>query len=127
MSQALLLSLAVVASSTLVCAAVALAAFGLRGRTSEHANAPDLSEQDAVFVFRDDTLVDQSDRGRQLLESIMAANTTKRQGVDHLLEYLGHRFADLKTHLGQLVSCGAMELQAQDDSGLCCARAERTA
>ena len=79
---------------------------------------PEISEQDAVFIFRGDTLVDMSDRGRQLLESIMAASDGRRDDLEHLLRYLDHRFLDLRSSLGRLVGLGQMELQAQDDSGL---------
>lgn len=118
MSQALLLGLTIVASSTLVCAAVALlfSGFGSRGRAP--LATPDMSEQDAVFIFRDDALIDRSDRGRQLLDSIMAASKDKQAELDHLLGYLEQRFADLKHHLRQLVALGALELSAQDGSGL---------
>ncbi|MCL1628067.1 PAS-domain containing protein [Roseibaca sp. V10] len=116
MSQALFLGLTIVTSSALVCAAVVLLFRGMRKRDAGY--TPEISEQDAVFIFRDDTLVDMSDRGRQLLGSIMAASDCRRDDLEHLLRYLDHRFLDLRSSLGRLVGLGQMELQAKDDSGL---------
>lgn len=118
MPDTLLLSLAVVSSSLLVCGAVALVLIGFVPRRTGQPASPDVSEQDAVFVFREEDLVDCSDRGRQLLASIMAASPDKTRELDHLLEYLEPRFTDLRQHLRELVACGALELQSHDDSGL---------
>lgn len=119
MPDALLLSLAIIATSVLVCAAVALLFMGFAPRGGASAlDAPDLTEQDAVFVFRANDLVDCSDRGRQLLASVMAAGKGVRQELDLLLSFLDPRFADLRQELRQLVSLGTLELHAQDDSGL---------
>lgn len=118
MSQALLLGLTLVATSFMVCAAVALVFTGLAPRRAARAASMDISEQDAVFVFRDDALVDSSDRGKQLLSSIVAASQDKQQELDHLLVFLERRFADLRQHLGQLVAVGEVELVAEDGSGL---------
>jgi len=119
MPDALLLSLAIVTTSVLVCGAVALLFMGFAPRGGARSlTAPDLTEQDAVFVFRADDLVDCSDRGRQLLASVTAASKGARQELDLLLGFLEPRFAELRSELRQLVARGALELQAQDDSGL---------
>ena len=118
MPDALLLSLAIVSTSLLVCGAMALLLSGFAPSRAGRFAAPDLSEQDAVFVFRGEQLVDSSDRGRQLLDSIIVASHTKRRELEHLLGFLEPRFADLKLQLGQLVVCGSIELQAHDKSGL---------
>ncbi|MBN2759457.1 MAG: PAS-domain containing protein [Rhodobacteraceae bacterium] len=119
MSDALLLSLAIVATSVLVCGAVALLFMGFAPRGGVPAlAAPDMTEQDAVFVFRAEDLVDCSERGRQLLASVSAAGKSARQELDLLLGFLEPRFAELRQELRQLVALGSLELQAQDDSGL---------
>ncbi|MCC1481323.1 PAS-domain containing protein [Roseibaca sp. Y0-43] len=118
MSDALYLSLAIVSTSALVCGAVALLLMGLLPRRRLRLDPPDLSEQDAVFVFRDDDLVDCSDRGRQLLASVSAASDGSRQELELLLGFLEPRFADLRQQLRQLVTRGTLELQAHDGSGL---------
>lgn len=118
MPDTLLLSLAVVSSSLLVCGAVALVLIGFVPRRGGQPASSDLSEQDAVFVFREEHLVDCSDRGRQLLSSITAGSPDKTRELDQLLEYLEPRFTDLRQHLRELVACGTLELQAHDDSGL---------
>lgn len=118
MSHALVLGLTIVATSVLVLTAMLLlvAAFRPWGRGA--IPAPELSEPDAVFVFREDALVDCSDRGRQLMASITAVSTDRRPELDHLLGYLEQRFKDLKHHLRQLVTLGSLELTADGDSGL---------
>ncbi|NBB96785.1 MAG: hypothetical protein GVY34_01250 [Alphaproteobacteria bacterium] len=118
MPDALILSLAIVSSSLLVCGAVALLLFGFVPRPGKAPAMQDVSEQDAVFVFREEDLVDSSDRGRQLLSSIMAASPNKAPELDHLLKYLEPRFTDLRQDLRDLVSRGTLELQSHDDSGL---------
>lgn len=126
MQDALLLSLAIVSTSALVCGAVALLLIGFLPRTGRGIAPGDLSEQDAVFVFAEEKLVDCSERGRQLLASIATARDVKRQELDLLLAFLETRFADLRQHLRQVVAQGVMELQAHDDSGLVL-RADRKA
>lgn len=118
MSQAVFLGLTIVASSALVCLAVMLVLRGLRPVRHASGYAPDLAEQDAVFIFRDDTLVDMSDRGRQLLESIVVASGARHDDLEHLLHHLEHRFAELRDHLSRLVALGELELHAHDGSGL---------
>jgi PAS domain-containing protein len=118
MSDALLLGLAIVSTSVLVCGAVALLLLGLLPGQYRKLAPTDMSEQDAVFVFRDDDLVDCSDRGRQLLASVTMAAGGKRRELDLLLAFLEPRFTELRQQLGQLVSLGTIEAQAHDGSGL---------
>lgn len=118
MSHALVLGLTIVATSVLVVAAMLLLVFAFRPWGRAAIPAPDLSEPDAVFVFRDDVLIDCSDRGRQLLASITAVSTDRRPELDHLMGYLEQRFKDLKQHLRQLVTLGSLELRAEGGGGL---------
>lgn len=118
MPEALILSIAIVISTALVCGAVALLFMGLVPRGAGPRAVADFSEPDAVFVFRDEEIVDSSDRGRQLLTSIAAASKDKRREIDDLLGYLEQHFATIRQDLRQLVTVGVLELTAQDDSGL---------
>jgi PAS domain-containing protein len=118
MSHALVLGLTIVATSALVLCAMVLVVLAFRPWRGRDLPSPDLSEPDAVFVFRDDALIDCSDRGRQLLASISAVSADRRSELDHLMGFLETRFSDVKQHLRQLVARGSLELGAQDDSGL---------
>ncbi|CUX82920.1 MAG: PAS domain/PAS fold [Roseibaca calidilacus] len=118
MSHALFLGLTIVGSSVLVCAAVLLLFRALNRDGLGAGYTPDPTEQDAVFIFRDDTLIDMSDRARQLLGSIVADSDACRDDLELLLQHLEPRFADLRANLGRLVALGQIELQAHDDSGL---------
>ncbi len=120
MAQGLLLGGTVVASSALAVLGALLLVVGLSRRGSVgFSGAPaDLSGHDAAFVFRDETLVDCSDRGRQLLRSLAAADGHDTTDCGRLIAYLAARFHGLDAALRGAVGAPPQTLPAQDDSGL---------
>ena len=124
MTEALILGLTVSVGSALAVLGALMIMSGLSRRRTPPVFSPDIEDQDAVFVFRDGSMVDCSDRGRQLLSEIGNASVMVDAGqtdtgvLDALLGYLAPHFPDLRGQLAQLAQNGVLELQAADDSGL---------
>ena len=77
--------------------------------------APETADQDAVFVFSGSELVDASDRGRKLLETLGQAGDAP---LDAILAFLRPRFSDLNGRLRTLAAQGRLDLTANDGTGL---------
>ncbi|MGP9790419.1 PAS domain-containing protein [Roseinatronobacter sp. NSM] len=124
MAEALLLGLTVSLGSAFAVLGALMVFTGVSRHNTPPIFSPDMEDQDAVFVFRDHTLVDCSDRGRQLLRVIGRVQDAEQPGeqasseLDTLLAHLGRHFADLRGQLAQLAEKGDVQLVAHDDSGL---------
>jgi PAS domain-containing protein len=77
--------------------------------------SPEIEEQDAVFVFRGDDLVDCSDRGRKLLDGLRDLHPDP---LNALLTFLQPRFRNLRARLADVAALGRLDLSADDGSGL---------
>jgi len=115
MTDALLLGLTIAGTSaTTVLGALMIFAGILRHRAPP-VFSPEMEEQDAVFVFRDDDLVDCSDRGRKLLDTLRDLHSDP---LEALLTFVQPHFHDLRARLSELSAQGRLDLVADDDSGL---------
>jgi PAS domain-containing protein len=120
MSDAILLSLTIVTSASLVVLGC-LAIFAAMSR--EHAH-PEIAfgqgDQDAVFIFRESEMIDCSDQGRKLLDMLGEAGATTRRSAiwARLRAYLDPRFPELEQALKGLAGTGQAELQSSMDDGL---------
>jgi len=124
MADALFLGLTVSVGSALAVLGALMIMAGIAQRKTPPLFSPDVEDHDAVLIFRDSTLVDCSDRGRQLLAAIrdqgMQADNghTDSAALDSLLGYLAPHFPDLRAQLAKLAESGSLQLDATDDSGL---------
>ncbi len=120
MPYAVLLAVTIVTSATLVVLGVlAILAGALRPRP--RGDTPlSLPESEAVFIFRDEVLIDCSDKARHLLDTLPADPDAARpdDALDRLLRYLAAHFPDISTDLAQLAGKGALTLVAEGDSGM---------
>ncbi len=112
MSDAVLLALTIVASASLVVLGVlSILAGVLRVRPGGEPAVP-MPESEAVFVFRDETLIDCSDKARHLLDTLAPEPDRARQddALGRLLCYLSGHFPDITARLGELAEKGALTL-----------------
>lgn len=120
MTDAILLSLTIVTSASLVLlGSLAVFAGVWRGRSEpEIAFGP--TDQDAVFIFRENTLIDCSDQGQKLLDMLAESGETSRNSAiwTRLRAYLDPRFPDLEPALKGLLGNGRAELQSIMGDGL---------
>ena len=115
MSESLLLALTIAGGTASAVLGALLIFAGVARHRTPPIFAPEIAEQDAVFVFRDTELVDASDRGRKLLSTSDQGGMT---ALEQLLALLEPRFASLRDRLGALASAGRLELAADDGTGL---------
>lgn len=124
MAEALFLGLTVSVGSALAVLGALMIMTGIAQRRTPPLFSPDVEDHDAVLIFRDNTLVDCSDRGRQLLAAIRDNGMQTDKGdhdstaLDSLLGYLAPHFPDLRAQLVKLAESGTLQFDARDDSGL---------
>ena len=127
MESPLALAFTIIASSALTAlAALALLALTLQRRPARPTLLDAADEQDTVFVFDNETLVDSSDTGAALLAALGvrenatggAARRADTTALRALLTFLQPRFPNLRSHLETLAEAGRLTLEAQDESGL---------
>lgn len=129
MAQALMLGLTVASGSALAVLGALMVLTGLARHTAPPVFVPDMADQVAIFIFRDETLVDCTDAGAALLASLRqrrAADTAQDadsvappdQPLHLLLDYLAPHFPDLRAELASLAGHGSLQLDAADASGL---------
>lgn len=115
MTDAMLLGLTIASSSTFSVLGALMLFAGIRGQQNPPVFAPEIEDQDAVFVFRGTDLIDASDRGRKLLSGLDGIG---KDTLSALLAFLQPHFHTLQAALLDVVTRGRMELSADDGSGL---------
>ncbi len=115
MEQAILLGFSIVVSSTLVILGVLMIYNGLFSTPRRTQVAIPSGEADAVFIFRDEDLVDCSDRARQILDLVATplAEGRKARPLDKLIAFLLPRFPTIVQDLKELAKNGSIELTTQ--------------
>lgn len=115
MMEIALLALTIAGGSvTAVLAALFLFA-GITQRHTPPLFAPEIADQDAVFVFRGTALIDSSDRALKLLSPLLAEAASPR---DALLTFLHPHFGDLRADLSGLADGELLERVALDGSDM---------
>ena len=129
MAQAFMLGLTVASGSALAVLGALMVLIGLARRKVPPVFSPDMADQAAVFIFRDETLIDCTDAGAALLASLRARHagdgaqesdsaTAAERPLHLLLDYLSPHFPDLRAQLASLTRQGSLSLDAADGSGL---------
>ena len=120
MTYALLLAVTIVASATFVVLGALAIYFGALHARPVPVSGPAMAENDTVLIFRDETLVDCSDKARHLLESLQtdSRNLRAEEALGVLLRYLARPFPDIMQQLSRLAEEGELRLEAVDDSGM---------
>lgn len=117
MSYAILLSLTIIASASLVVlGALAIILGVLRPRlTADLAVAQ--TDAGIVFLFRDEELVDCSDAAQQLLDTLEPDPDSggKTNPLDRLMRYFSQRFPDISGQLAQLGARGQLVLHSVEE------------
>ncbi len=120
MTYAVLLAVTVVASATLVVLGALAIYFGALHNRPVPATGLAMPESDAILIFRDETLVDCSDKARQLLDALRedphAPCSDDVLGL--LMRYLSKSFPDILNQLSRLAEIGELRMEARDDSGM---------
>lgn len=112
MLQAVWLGATIVSTSALVVmGCLSILAGALRPRRTQ-AQGFSQSQQDAVFIFRDDRLVDCSDRAQALLGTLVQSEGAAAASDPHtlLMDYLATHFPELRSRLQQLAPSGQCSL-----------------
>ncbi|TVP73237.1 MAG: hypothetical protein EA339_03880 [Rhodobacteraceae bacterium] len=120
MAHAILLSMTIVSTATLiVMGALSIFAGLWRGKPRVDMSLAG-SDHDAVFIFRGEALIDSSDGAQKLLATLRdPAQPAPRNGGWAVLQpYLKQHFAELETALSTLADKGQCELKSQTNSGL---------
>jgi PAS domain-containing protein len=121
MTQAVLLGATIVASASMVVLGVLAIVMGLFRPGQDTQAALGQSDGEAVFLFRDEKLVDCSDQARLLLDTLddVPDMPAAESALPRLLRYLAPHFDDLRGQLAQLGTLGQVTLQAKGaDDGL---------
>lgn len=120
MTYAVLLAVTVVSSATLVVLGSLAIFFGAIHTRPMPASSAAMPENDAVLIFRDETLIDCSDKARLLLDSLDPDPEAARGNdpLGRLLRYLSKPFPDIVTELSRLAETGEIALEAADGSGM---------
>ncbi len=115
MSHAILLGATIVSTSALVVAGVLAILMGLLRPRGPADHALDTSDGDAVFLFRDDRLVDCSDPAQQLLDTLddASARPGSSSALPQLIRHLAPRFPRLSEELSELGARGEVTLQGE--------------
>jgi PAS domain-containing protein len=115
MTDAMLLGLTIAGGSAAAVLGALLIFMGLTRHRTPPVFSPEIEEQDAVFVFCGNSLVDCSDRGRRLLDSLRGLHTDPLEAI---LTFIQPHFRDLRDRLAQLTALGRLDLTADDGSGI---------
>ncbi|MFN4057735.1 MAG: PAS domain-containing protein [Roseinatronobacter sp.] len=115
MTDAMLLGLTIASSSTFSVLGALMLFAGIRGKQTPPVFAPEIEDQDAVFVFQGTDLIDASDRGRKLLAGLDGVG---QDTLSALLAFLQPHFHKLRDRCADVVSQGRLDLNADDSSGL---------
>ena len=120
MLQAVLLGGTIVSTAALVVLGC-LAIFSGLTRARE-APAPVLADgqQDAVFIFRDEKLIDCSERAQALLKALEdgAGRRARRSDLARLTDYLAPRFPGIEQVLAELVHGAQIDCEAVGEQSL---------
>ncbi len=120
MLQAVLLGATIVSTAALVVFGC-LAIFAGLTRAPK-VDQPALAEvqQDAVFIFRDQKLIDCSDRAQALLKALEegSGGKSRRSDLAVLIDYLAPRFPGIKELLAELVHGAQIECEARGEQSL---------
>ncbi len=120
MAHAILLSATIVVTASLIIlGSLAIFAGMWRSKTRVDMSTAG-SDQDAVFIFRGEVLIDSSDAAQTLLKALLdpAPQGSKNAAWAALQPYLQTRFTDLDAALAKLADAGCVELKSQSDNGL---------
>lgn len=120
MADAILLGLTIVTTASLVVLGCLAVFAGVSRGGPQPEISMGLSDQDAVFLFREDALLDCSDQARKLLEMLDERGRAFRKSAAwiRLRAYLDPRFPDLQDALDGLVGTGQAELHSVTGDGL---------
>ena len=120
MTEAILLSLTIVTTASLVVLGCLAIFAGLSRRAPMLEAASDQSDRDALFIFRGEELLDCSEQGETLLDSFDhgGSGTGRAQVWTRLHAFLAARFPELDRTLDGLVGAGLVELRSGSDDGL---------
>jgi PAS domain-containing protein len=115
MTEIALLALTIAGGSVTAVLGALFIFAGLTQRRTPPLFAPEIADQDAVFVFRGTALLDSSDRARKLLEPLLQDATNPR---DALLTFLHPHFGDLQPDLTALADGDVLERVARDGTDI---------
>ncbi len=120
MTEAILLSLTIVTTASLLVLGCMAIFAGLSRGSATFEPAPGQSDRDALFIFRRDELLDCSESGQTLLDSLGHDDTGPHKTAvwTSLHSFLAARFPDLDQTLDGLIGAGLVELRSGRDDGL---------
>ena len=112
MMQAVLLGATIVFTAALVVLGCLSILTGLTRARPSRSDSLGHSQQDALFIFRNQRLVDCSDRAQDLLATLAQSDdqTGQQDPLAMLLDYLSKHFPDLEAALGRIGPVGECTL-----------------